>query len=215
MIKIAPSILAADFTRLGEDIDSIKTADLLHFDVMDGVFVPNISFGLPVIKDVRRVTDMPLDVHLMIKFPGKFIGEFCRLGADTVVLHVEAEEPWEIKKGIRAVKAQGKRVGLSVKPQTPVSAIEPYAESLDQILIMSVEPGFGGQGFMPEALPKIEEAARLVNKLGIRCDIEVDGGINRVTARQCEDAGATILVAGSTVFRAADRAEEIRVLRGN
>lgn len=215
MIKIAPSILAADFTRLGEEIASIKTADMLHFDVMDGEFVPNISFGLPVIKDVRRVTDMPLDVHLMIRFPARYIAEFCQRGADVVVLHVESEEPWEIKKAIRDVKAQGKKVGLSIKPGTPVSALEPYAESLDQILIMSVEPGFGGQGFIPESLGKIEKAAQLVKRLGITCDIEVDGGINRVTARQCESAGATVLVAGSSVFRAADRAEEIRILRGN
>lgn len=215
MIKIAPSILAADFTRLGEDIKSVESADLLHFDVMDGVFVPNISFGLPVIKNVRAVTKMPLDVHLMITRPINFVEKFCDQGADIVVFHVEADEPENIMKAVRLVKDRGKRVGLSVKPGTPVSALEAAAEMLDQILIMSVEPGFGGQSFIYDALGKIEYSRKLVDRLGTGCDIEVDGGINRETARLCESAGATVLVAGSTVFKAADRAREISILRGN
>lgn len=214
MIKIAPSILSADFARLGEDIKSIESADMLHFDVMDGVFVPNLSFGLPVIKSVREVTSLPLDVHLMITRPVNLAEKFCDKGADIVTVHVEADEPDMIAKALRAIKAKGKKAGLTVKPKTPVEVLEPYAEMLDQILIMSVEPGFGGQSFMYDALKKIECARELVERLGTGCEVEVDGGINRDTARLCESAGATILVAGSDVFKAADRAKEINILRG-
>lgn len=214
MVKIAPSILSADFTKLGEEIGSIGSADLLHFDVMDGVFVPNISFGLPVIKCVRRVTELLLDVHLMITRPIRFAERFCDAGADAVTFHVEADSPENIRATLETVKRRGRRAGLSVKPATPVSTLEPYADLLDNILIMSVEPGFGGQSFMPGALQKISEAAALVKRLGTDCDIEVDGGINRDTAHLCIDAGATVLVAGSDVFRAADRRGEIELLRG-
>lgn len=214
MVKIAPSILSADFAKLGEDIRSIESADLLHFDVMDGVFVPNISFGLPVIKSVRRVTELPLDVHLMITSPIHFVERFCDAGADIVTFHVESDSPENIRAALMAVKGRGKRAGLSVKPATPVSALEPFGELLDNILIMSVEPGFGGQHFMPGSLQKIAQAAALVRGLGTSCDIEVDGGINRDTARLCAQAGATVLVAGSDVFKAADRHAEIDILRG-
>lgn len=214
MVKIAPSILSADFTRLGEEIRSVSTADMIHFDVMDGLFVPNISFGLPVIKDVRRVTDLPLDVHLMIARPINFVERFCDMGADTVLIHVEADGPERVREALERIKAKGRRTGLTVKPATPVSAVEPYMELLDQILIMSVEPGFGGQSFMPHTLRKMEQAAELAVRFGGRCDIEADGGVNRETARLCESAGATILVAGSTVFKAPDRAAEIDILRG-
>ncbi len=215
MVRIAPSILSADFARLGEEIDSVKTGDLLHFDVMDGVFVPNISFGLPVIKCVRRVTDMPLDAHLMITRPVNYAGRFCDAGADIVTVHLEADTPENIRAALLDVKRRGKKAGLSIKPLTPVSALEPYGELLDLILIMSVEPGFGGQSFIPEALGKITAAKALARRFGRGCLVEVDGGINRVTARQCQDAGADILVAGNGVFTARDRAEEIQILRGN
>ncbi len=201
MVKIAPSILAADFAKLGEEIRSIESADLLHFDVMDGVFVPNISFGLPVIKCVRRVTELPLDVHLMITSPIHFVERFCDAGADIVTFHVEADSPENIRTALMAVKGRGKRAGLSVKPATPVSALEPFGELLDNILIMSVEPGFGGQHFMDGSLQKIAEAAALVRALGTSCDIEVDGGINRDTARLCIEAGATVLWPGATSSR--------------
>lgn len=214
MVKIAPSILAADFAKLGEEIDSVRSADLLHFDVMDGVFVPNISFGLPVIKCVRRVTELPLDVHLMITSPIHFVERFCDAGADIVTFHVEADSPENIRKALMAVKGRGKRAGLSVKPATPVSILEPFGELLDNILIMSVEPGFGGQRFMPGSLQKIAEAAALVRRLGTDCDVEVDGGINPETAPMCVEAGATVLVAGSNVFKAPDRHAEIDALRG-
>lgn len=214
MAKVSPSLLAADFTELGAEIQSVESADMLHFDVMDGVFVPNISFGLPVLKAVREATPLPLDVHLMIIKPGRLVKRFCDMGADTVTFHVEADEPEEIRRAIMAVKAKGKRVGLSVKPATPVSALEPFAELLDNILIMAVEPGFGGQSFIYEAVPKMTEARALAERLGISCDVEVDGGVNRETGRICVDAGANALVAGSFIFRSADRRGEIEYLRG-
>ena len=215
MVKIAPSILSADFAKLGEDIGTVKTADFLHFDVMDGVFVPNISYGLPVIRSVRRVTQLALDVHLMIIKPINFVERFCDAGADIVVFHVEADEPPAIREALQAVKRRGKKAGLSVKPATPVSALEPYGELLDQILIMSVEPGFGGQSFIPDSLEKIRAARELIRRWGTDCYIEVDGGINRSTARLCDSAGADVLVAGSSVFTAEDRAREIGLLKGN
>lgn len=214
MVKVAPSILSADFIRLGEEIRSVESGDLLHFDVMDGVFVPNISFGLPVIRSVRAFTALPLDVHLMTVRPLELVEKFLDQGADALTLHVESDEPERTERALRLIRARGKKAGLSVKPATPVSALLPFAPLLDLILIMSVEPGFGGQSFMPEALEKIREARRLADSLGTGCQVEVDGGINRETARLCESAGAAILVAGSHVFRAADRAEEIRILRG-
>lgn len=214
MVKIAPSILSADFTKLGQEVESVRSGDLLHFDVMDGVFVPNISYGLPVLKALRPVTSLPMDVHLMITRPINFVERFCDLGADIVTVHVEADEPEMIREALLRIKARGKKAGLSVKPATPVSACEPYAGLLDNLLIMAVEPGFGGQSFMKNAPEKIAQAAALVCGLGTDCDIEVDGGINRETARLCREAGATVLVAGSHIFKAPDRAEEIRFLRG-
>ena len=214
MVKIAPSILSADFTKLGQEVASVRSGDLLHFDVMDGVFVPNISFGLPVLKALRPVTALPLDVHLMITRPLNFVERFCGLGADIVTVHAEADEPDRIREALLRIRARGKRAGLCVKPATPVAALEPYAGLLDNILIMAVEPGFGGQSFMENAPEKIARAAALVRRWGVDCDIEVDGGINRETARLCREAGATVLVAGSHIFQAPDRAEEIRLLRG-
>ncbi len=214
MVKIAPSILSADFTKLGQEVESVRSGDLLHFDVMDGVFVSNISYGLPVLKALRPVTSLPMDVHLMITRPINFVERFCDLGADIVTVHVEADEPEMIREALLRIKARGKKAGLSVKPGTPVSACEPYAGLLDNLLIMAVEPGFGGQSFMKNAPEKIAQAAALVRKLGTDCDVEVDGGINRETARLCREAGATVLVAGSHIFKAPDRAEEIRFLRG-
>lgn len=214
MIKISPSLLAADFTRLGQDIESVRSADMLHFDVMDGVFVPNISFGLPVLKAVRQVTELPLDVHLMITQPVRFVERFCDQGADIVTVHVESDQPDMIREALLRIRAKGKRAGLSLKPATPVSALEPYLELLDNILIMAVEPGFGGQSFMPAALGKIAAASALVARFGSACDIEVDGGINPETGLLCARAGATVLVAGSDVFKAAVHNAEIQRLRG-
>ena len=213
MIKTAPSILTADFTRLGDEIDSIGAADYLHFDVMDGVFVPNISIGLPVLESVRKITDMPLDAHLMITSPARYTARFAETGADIVVFHVEAETGENIRSAINEIHSLGKKAGLSVKPGTPAETLFPYMENLDAALVMTVEPGFGGQKFIAEMLPKISELRRFIDSRGFSCEIEVDGGINIETARQCVGAGADILVVGSGIFEAPDRAARIAELR--
>jgi len=213
MIKIAPSILAADFTKLGEDIKSVSSADYLHFDVMDGMFVNNISFGIPVLKSVRKVTDMILDVHLMIETPSRYIKEFAEAGADIITFHVEAEKPENIHTTINEIHMLGKKAGLSVKPQTPAKRILPYINLLDLVLVMTVEPGYGGQEFISSMLTKIKELRNVIDGSGVNCELEVDGGINPETARQCVEAGSNVLVAGIDVFNATDRAAHIEKLR--
>ncbi len=214
MTKIAPSILSADFTKLGQDIDSIKTADYLHFDVMDGIFVPNISIGIPVLESVRKYTDMVLDVHLMITEPVKYVERFADAGADIVVFHLEADTPENIALAIEKVKAKGKKVGISIKPKTPADELIPYMKDLDLALVMTVEPGFGGQKFMADMMPKVELLRKYIDDNGLDCELEVDGGVNPETAAVCRAAGANVLVAGSDVFKAADRAARIKSLRG-
>lgn len=214
MIKIAPSILSADFSRLGDDIVSVETADYLHFDVMDGIFVPNISIGLPVLESVRKCTDMTLDVHLMIDRPHRYVGRFADAGADIVVFHVEADSHDSIIGAIRDIHARGKKAGLAVKPGTPGDALLPYLDDLDLALVMTVEPGFGGQSFMHDMMAKVRELRRVIDERGLNCELEVDGGVNPDTAKLCTEAGANVLVAGSDVFKAADRAARIKSLRG-
>ncbi len=213
MVKISPSILASDFTRLGEDILSVEKAgaEMLHLDVMDGIFVPNISFGIPVIASARKVSKMFFDVHLMISEPIRYIAEFKKAGADLITVHAEACE--DVLATLTAVRELGVKSGLSIKPATPVSEIEKYLEYCDLVLVMSVEPGFGGQKFMPIALDKIAELDRLKAEKGLAYEIEVDGGINEETARLCANAGATVLVAGSSVFGSADRKSAVDALR--
>lgn len=215
MIKISPSILSADFAKLGADVEEIKRggADYVHVDVMDGNFVPNISIGIPVVKSLRKATDMFLDVHLMIDKPHRYVEEFCKAGADLVVFHVEADQPQDLQVAIDTVKAQGKKVGLSVKPRTPASVLIPYVEQLDLILVMTVEPGFGGQKFMYDMLPKIEEIRSMIDTYNPSCELEVDGGVDVETAPFVKKAGANVLVAGSAVFNKSDRAEAIRLIR--
>ena len=215
MIKIAPSILAADFTKLGEDIKSIESADYLHFDVMDGVFVPNISIGLPVLQSVRPITGMALDAHLMITSPSRYAARFARTGADIIVFHVEAETPENTCRAIDEIHQLGKKAGLSVKPGTPAESLLPYIGSLDIVLVMTVEPGFGGQEFMSEMLPKITLLRSVIESRNLSCELEVDGGINPETAKLCINAGADVLVAGSDIFKEPDRAARIKTLRGN
>ena len=213
MIKIAPSILAADFTKLGEDIESVNSADYLHFDVMDGMFVPNISFGIPVLESVRKVTDMVLDVHLMIDTPSRYITKFAKAGADIITFHVEAETHDNILSAINEIHKLGKKAGLSIKPDTPVEKLLPYISSLDLALVMTVEPGYGGQEFISAMLPKIEKLRNIIETRGINCELEVDGGINPKTAKQCIDAGANVLVTGYDLFSKADRRAHITKLR--
>jgi len=213
MIKIAPSILSADFSKLCDEIQSVKSADYLHFDVMDGVFVPNITMGLPVLESVRKITDMTLDVHLMITFPVRYAARFAKSGADIVVAHVEAETPENICKAIDDIHKLGKKAGLSVKPNTPVEALLPYIDALDLVLVMTVEPGFGGQEFIAAMLPKISELRKVIDSRELDCEIEVDGGINPETAKLCVQAGANVLVAGNEIFRQTDRTAIIAELR--
>lgn len=213
MVKISPSILAADFTKLGEDIASVEKAgaEMLHLDVMDGIFVPNISFGIPVIASARKVSGMFFDTHLMINEPIRYVGDFAKAGADLITVHAEACS--DVKKTLEAIHALGVKVGLSIKPATPVSAIEDYLEYCDLVLVMSVEPGFGGQKFMPIAPEKIAELSKIKSEKHFSYEIEVDGGINEETAKLCTAAGATVLVAGSSVFGNADRKSAIDSLR--
>ena len=213
MIKIAPSILSADFTNLADEIQSVKSADYLHFDVMDGVFVPNITIGLPVLKSVRARTDMTLDIHLMITSPSRYAARFAQAGGDIIVFHVEAEQPENVLPVIRSIKQLGKKAGLSLKPGTPAGALLPFINALDHILVMTVEPGFGGQPFISDMLPKISFLRNHIDSNGLCCDLEVDGGINAQTAVQCIKAGANILVAGNSIFSATDRAALIERLR--
>lgn len=217
MIRIAPSILSADFARLGAEIDSVKQggADWLHFDVMDGLFVPNISVGIPVLQSVRKYTDLFLDVHLMIEKPGRYVPQFCDAGADLVCMHVEADTEENIRAALRDVRSRGRRSGLALKPKTPWEAALPFIEDVDLILVMTVEPGFGGQSFMADMLPKLGMLRETLDGFGIEdCLLEVDGGINPMTASIAAAAGAQVLVAGSDVFKAEDRKARIKQLRG-
>ena len=215
MLKISASLLSADFCSLGRDIESVGNADRLHFDVMDGVFVPNISIGIPVLKSVRQFTDMPIEVHLMITAPARYVSRFAAAGADSVIFHAEADSVQNIIKSIQILRDLQKRAGLSLRPKTPPEALLPYIDTLDSILVMAVEPGFGGQKFMDDQLRKIEFFRNFIDLHGIRCEIAVDGGINRETAKLARSAGADVLVAGHYIFSSADRRERIASLRSD
>lgn len=213
MVKISPSILAADFSRLGEEMTAIQAAgaDWVHIDVMDGAFVPNISFGAIVYSCVRKHCSLPFDVHLMINDPIRYLDDFAKAGADLITIHVEATD--KVAETLSAIKDRKIATGLSIKPGTPVEAIREYLPLCDLVLVMSVEPGFGGQKYMPSAADKIRELVRLRNEMGLHYEIEVDGGINAETARYCIDAGVDVLVAGSAVFGKPDYKAAIEALR--
>jgi len=214
MIKISPSILSADFANLQRDIEAIATADYVHVDVMDGLFVPNISIGIPVVKSIRPVTDLPLDVHLMIDRPVRYVEQFCDAGADIVTCHVEADTEENIRAAIEKIHAKGKRAGVVVKPKTPASAVLPFIDLVDMILVMTVEPGFGGQKFMADMMPKVAQIRTYIDAMNPGCELEVDGGVDPATAKVCVASGANVLVAGSAVYKAPDIEARIRELRG-
>lgn len=216
MIRIAPSILSADFACLGREIEEIRAggADFVHFDVMDGIFVPNISFGIPVLRSLRRVSDLFMDVHLMIDRPLRYVKAFCDAGADLVNVHVEADTQEHNLFALETVKALGKQTGVTLKPGTPAEVIESFLPLVDMVLVMTVEPGFGGQGFMYDQLEKVRRIRRALDEINPACRLEVDGGINEKTAPLAIEAGADVLVAGSAVFGKPDRAAAIAALRG-
>ena len=214
MVKIAPSILSADFANLERDIQRIADADYVHVDVMDGVFVPNITIGIPVVASIRKVTELPLDVHLMIMEPGRYVEQFCDAGADLVTLHVESDTEANLLDAIDKIHAKGKKAGVVLKPKTPAEAVLPFLEKVELILVMTVEPGFGGQKFMADQMPKVSALRRMINEKNPACELEVDGGVAPDTCQVCIDAGANVLVAGSAVYKAADIPARIAELRG-
>ena len=214
MIKISPSILSADFANLERDIQRIADADYVHVDVMDGIFVPNITIGIPVVKCIRPTTTLPLDVHLMIDRPVRYVEQFCDAGADIVTVHVEADSEEGTREALRRIHGKGKKAGIVLKPKTPASAVLPFINDVEMILIMTVEPGFGGQKFMADMMPKVEAVRRYIDAMNPACELEVDGGVDPKTAPICIKSGANVLVAGSAVYKADDIPGRIAQLRG-
>lgn len=215
MIKIAPSILSADFARLGEEIAAIEAAgaDYVHVDVMDGHFVPNLTIGPPVVAALRKVTRLPLDVHLMIDNPDAYIPEFARAGADIITVHQEAST--HLHRSVQLIKSLGKKAGVSINPATPVSTLEVILDELDLVLVMSVNPGFGGQSFIPSALNKITSLRREIDRRALAVELEVDGGVKTDNIAEIAAAGAGVFVAGSAVFGSTDYAATIAALKRN
>jgi ribulose-phosphate 3-epimerase len=214
-IKVAPSILSADFSRLGEEIKAVEAAgaDIIHVDVMDGHFVPNITIGPLIVEAARRVTKLPLDVHLMITNPELYIADFAKAGADYITVHVESA--YHLDRLIQSIKEhKGVKAAVALNPATPLTSLDYVLSNLDMVLIMSVNPGFGGQAFIPSALEKITRLRKRINELGLQAVIEVDGGVKPSNAAEVIGAGADILVAGSAVFGAKDYAAAIRGIRG-
>lgn len=215
MVKLAPSILSADFVNLERDIRALgpQGADYVHVDVMDGCFVPNLTIGIPVTAAIKRISPLPLDVHLMIDRPLRYVEDFCRAGADILTVHVESDLPANIRAALEKTRALGVRAGLSVKPNTRAEAVLPFLELCDLILVMTVEPGFGGQSFMADMMPKLRTVRGWIDQKNPGCELEVDGGVNEKTGRLCVENGANVLVAGSAWFKSADPAAFARALK--
>ena len=213
-IKIAPSVLSADFTKMGEEIRSLEKcgADFIHCDVMDGVFVPNITFGIKMVADMRKTTALPLDVHLMIINPEKYVERFSKAGADYITVHYEACGD-NLGNVLRLIKSSGSKCGCVINPDTPPSAVENVISLCDMVVVMSVFPGFGGQSFIPSALDSLKEIKKMIDASGKDILLEIDGGVNTENSCAIKAAGANVLVAGSTVFRSDDRAKTIKLLR--
>ena len=215
MVKVAPSILSADFVNLERDIRALKEtgADYVHVDVMDGLFVPNITIGIPVVAAIPRLKDMPLDVHLMIDRPLRYVDDFCKAGSDLLTVHVEADTQENTLAALKRIRENGVRAAISVKPKTPAEAVLPFLPYCDLILVMTVEPGFGGQSFMQDMMPKLKTIRGYIDAQNPGCELEVDGGVNTETARICRENGANVLVAGSAYFKAADPAAFVRAVK--
>ena len=215
MTKLSPSILSADFVNLERDIHDIEKngADWIHVDVMDGIFVPNISIGIPVVQALRPITDLPLDVHLMIDRPIRYVEQFVKAGADWLTIHLEADQPQNIMEALDKIRALGCKAALSLKPKTPAEAAIPYLTKCDMILVMTVEPGFGGQKFMADMMPKIKKLREMLDEVNPDCVINVDGGVDANTCKVCKENGAGVLVAGSAYFKAENRAEFVKIIQ--
>ena len=212
-VEVSVSVLGADLTDMRKFLSSLDESgtDMLHFDVMDGVFVPNLSYGMPVLKDMDRCTDLFMDVHLMINDPAKYVKNFAESGADLITFHVESIS--DISETIKLIKSLGIKAGISIKPATPVSDIEKYLSDIDLVLVMTVEPGFGGQSFMEDMIPKIKELDKYRKENDLTYKIEVDGGINNITGKKCADAGADVLVSGSYVLKSENMKEKVALLK--